>query len=160
MPFPSSGKGTYDEYFEKSLVKFMLEHGIDIPQPTLIKAVLQKRIRMVNIKKRYIIDKMALEKGGRVLRLPPYHCCLNAIEMVWHQLKSNIRRQNVYSDKPEKVLDLIRDVCDELTPEDWSNCVQHVLKGAVGSTDLKISKSALLSLNHHNFSNTKLIYTE
>ena len=34
------------------------------------------------------------------------------------------------------------------------------VKGAVGSADLKISKSALLSLNHHNFSNTKPIYTE
>ena len=34
------------------------------------------------------------------------------------------------------------------------------LKGAVGSADLKISKSALLSLNHQNFSNTKPIYTE
>ena len=34
------------------------------------------------------------------------------------------------------------------------------LKGAAGSADLKISKSALLSLNHHNFSNTELIYTE
>ena len=33
-------------------------------------------------------------------------------------------------------------------------------KGAVASADLKISKSALLSLNHHNFSNTKPIYTE
>ena len=33
-------------------------------------------------------------------------------------------------------------------------------KGAVGSADLKISKSALLSLNHHNFSNTKPICTE
>ena len=33
-------------------------------------------------------------------------------------------------------------------------------KGAVGSADPKISKSALLSLNHHNFSNTKPIYTE
>ena len=29
-----------------------------------------------------------------------------------------------------------------------------------GSADLKISKSALLSLNYHNFSNTKPIYTE
>ena len=34
------------------------------------------------------------------------------------------------------------------------------IKGAVASADLKISKSALLSLNHHNFSNTKPIYTE
>ena len=34
------------------------------------------------------------------------------------------------------------------------------IKGAVGSAGLKISKSAILSLNHHNFSNTKPIYTE
>ena len=34
------------------------------------------------------------------------------------------------------------------------------IKGAVGSADLKIRKSALLSLNHHNFSNTEPIYTE
>ena len=40
------------------------------------------------------------------------------------------------------------------------NQLQKEIKGAVGSADLKISKSALLSLNHHNFSNTKPIYTE
>ena len=33
-------------------------------------------------------------------------------------------------------------------------------EGAGGSADLKITKSALLSLNHHNFSNTKPIYTK
>ena len=33
-------------------------------------------------------------------------------------------------------------------------------KGAGGSADLKITKSAPLSLNHHNFSNTELIYTK
>ena len=38
-------------------------------------------------------------------------------------------------------------------------CIK-IAKGAVGSADLKISKSALLSLNHHNFSNIKPIYTE
>ena len=38
--------------------------------------------------------------------------------------------------------------------------VSDHLKGAVGSADLKISKSALLSLNRHNFLNTKPIYTE
>ena len=35
-----------------------------------------------------------------------------------------------------------------------------LLRGAIGSADLKISKSALLSLNHHNFPNTKPMYTE
>ena len=32
-------------------------------------------------------------------------------------------------------------------------------KGAGGSADLKINKSAPLSLNHHTFSNTEPIYT-
>ena len=90
---------------KRDIVKFMLEHGIEIPQSTPIKAVLLERIKIANVKKRYITDEMALEKGHSILRLPPYHCCLNAIEMVWHQLKSNVRRQNVYCDKPEKVLD-------------------------------------------------------
>ena len=34
------------------------------------------------------------------------------------------------------------------------------IKGAGGLADLKISKSALLFLNHNNFSNTESIYTE
>ena len=34
------------------------------------------------------------------------------------------------------------------------------LRGAVRSADLKISKSATLSLNHHTFSNTEPIYTK
>ena len=99
---------------KRDTVKFMSEHGIEIPQPTPIKAVVLERIKVANIKKRYIIDEMALKKGHKVLRLPPYHCCLNAIEMVCHQLKSNVRHNNDYSDKPEKVLDLISDVCDEI----------------------------------------------
>ena len=49
---------------------------------------------------------------------------------------------------------LLNDICDN---HDEIECE---LKGAVGSADLKISKSALLSLNHHNLSNTKPIYTE
>ena len=34
------------------------------------------------------------------------------------------------------------------------------VNGAGGSTDLKISKFALPSLNHHNFSNTEPIHTK
>ena len=36
----------------------------------------------------------------------------------------------------------------------------YALKVAGGSADLKISESAILSLNHHNFLNTESIYTE
>ena len=42
----------------------------------------------------------------------------------------------------------------------FCNDRKSAFKGAVESADLKISKSALLSLNYHNFSNTKPIDTE
>ena len=47
--------------------------------------------------------------------------------MVWHQLKLKVRRQNVYADQPEKVLQLISEFCDEITGEHWSNYVEHVM---------------------------------
>ena len=110
------------------MINFMKDHGIRVHEPIPIKAVLLEKIKMANIKKRFVIDEMASKNGHQVLRLPPYHCCLNPIEMVWHQLKANVRRQNVYSDSPEKVLDLIRRVCDKITPDDWSRYVEHVKK--------------------------------
>lgn len=33
------------------------------------------------------MDELALQYGHRVLRLPPYHCQYNAIEMVWSESK-------------------------------------------------------------------------
>ena len=47
--------------------------------------------------------------------------------MVWHQLKSKVRRQNVYADQPEKVLQLIKESCDDITGEHWSNYEEHVM---------------------------------
>ena len=47
--------------------------------------------------------------------------------MVWHQLKSKVRRQNVYANQPEKVLQLLRESCDEITGEHWSNYVEYVM---------------------------------
>ncbi|CAC5403600.1 unnamed protein product [Mytilus coruscus] len=37
--------------------------------------------------KKYVIDELAKAHGHVVLRLPPYHCELNPIEMVWSDLK-------------------------------------------------------------------------
>lgn len=35
----------------------------------------------------YVVDQMALEAGHQVIRLPPYHCQYNAIELIWAQIK-------------------------------------------------------------------------
>lgn len=35
----------------------------------------------------YYLDEMAKAHGHRILRLPPYHCQYNAIELIWAQVK-------------------------------------------------------------------------
>ena len=41
-----------------------------------------------------IIDKIAQRYGHEVLRLPPYHCDLNAIELIWANEKNFVAREN------------------------------------------------------------------
>ena len=109
------------------MLDFMKHNSITVPEPLPTKPVLLKLIKMANIQKIFAIDSIALENGHLVLRLPPYHCCLNAIEFVWRQLKSKVRRQNVYADQPEKVLQLIKESCDEISGRHWANYVEHVM---------------------------------
>jgi hypothetical protein len=35
----------------------------------------------------YVVDRVIHEAGHKPLRLPPYHCIFNPIEMVWSQTK-------------------------------------------------------------------------
>ncbi|CAH2002289.1 unnamed protein product [Acanthoscelides obtectus] len=59
------------------------------------------RIELLNIARQkkptsirvlYAIDEMALQHAIIVHRLPPYHCELNPIELIWAQLKGEIAR--------------------------------------------------------------------
>lgn len=48
-------------------------------------------------KKKYnahIIDEIAAANGKTVLRLPPYHCELNPIELIWAQIKGYVASKN------------------------------------------------------------------
>ena len=49
--------------------------------------------------------------------------------MVWSQMKHYCRRQNIYTNKSSKVLDLIRKVCNtKILPKYWESFASHVLK--------------------------------
>lgn len=41
-----------------------------------------------------IIDEKAKDVGIEILRLTPYHCLLNAIEMEWTQVKHYVKNNN------------------------------------------------------------------
>jgi hypothetical protein len=56
---------------------------------------------------RYKVDDLIEEHGHKVLRLPPYHCHFNPIELVWSQAKryynSNIGRNGFGKEAVKKM---------------------------------------------------------
>ena len=70
---------------------------------------------------------MAEKRGITILRLPPYHCELNPIELVWAQVKGEVRRNNV-TFKLQDIKKLFEEALNKVTSEVWKKCVSHVIK--------------------------------
>ena len=73
------------------------------------------------------IDEIAKAEGRQVLRLPPYHCELNPIELAWAQVKNYIRMHNV-SFKQQDMHNLISAAYKNITVDNWTHYVNHVKK--------------------------------
>ncbi|XP_063847657.1 uncharacterized protein LOC135095928 [Scylla paramamosain] len=74
-------------------------------------------------KKRYVVDEVATEAGHIVVRLPPYHCQYNPIELVWAQVKSYIAKRNNF--KMADLKPLVKEAMRAVTPENWKQAVKH-----------------------------------
>ena len=83
------------------MIAVISKPDIEIPNPISTKSVLLEKILIIfkNIEKQYVIDCMTEKAYYSVLRLRPYHCILNLIELAWNQLKSDV----VYASKPSKI---------------------------------------------------------
>lgn len=65
------------------------------------------------------------EHGHTVVRLPPYHCDLNPIELIWALAKRKVASQNVGSKDIKK---LTEEAFESITADDWKNCCEHIKK--------------------------------
>ena len=68
---------------------------------------------------------MAEKYGHTILRLPPYHCELNPIEMIWSQIKGHVAREN-RTFKVNDVKELLIQGIQNVSAENWKNCINHV----------------------------------
>lgn len=73
----------------------------------------------------YVIDSKATELGFKVIRLPPYHCQYNAIEMVWGYLKKFVKDRN-QTFKLNALKVLFFEAVSAVKPELWNKYVKHV----------------------------------
>ncbi|XP_063226387.1 uncharacterized protein LOC134533083 isoform X1 [Bacillus rossius redtenbacheri] len=107
------------------LEKNEIKHENNLLKVELLRIAKQNKPRI-----RYEVDKLARNYGHEILRLPPYHCHYNAIELVWAQCKhhynSNVGRAKRFDN--DAVAAIWKEALDASTPERWARCVDHVEK--------------------------------
>lgn len=117
-------KSPVGSWTKQELYNWLREKNVDFPAHFL-KAELLQLAKKNTPPKVYVVDALANEYGHKVLRLPPYHCQYNAIEMVWGISK------NFYNDhitltkcKDEDVLSVWKNALAFVTPEMWQKCIR------------------------------------
>lgn len=96
--------------------------------PQMLKVELYELIKLhkpTNI--RYVIDDMFKAQGFDVLRLPPYHPELNAIELIWADVKNWVASHNV-TFKFSDVELLTKTKFESMTAADWQKKCENVKK--------------------------------
>ena len=91
------------------------------------KAELLDLVRYNKPRPKFVIDGIASANGHEVLRLPPYHCELNPIEMAWSQIKGFVARRNSSSKKSD-ILKLFAEAKAHCSAEDWAKYEAHVIR--------------------------------
>ena len=82
MPTMSSTK--------QQMKDWLTSKAIEFPDYALKRELLQLIVANCPTLK-YAVDEMAKASGHEVVRLPPYHCELNPIELAWSQVKRHIK---------------------------------------------------------------------
>lgn len=97
-----------------------IPHNATKTRPELLSIVKEHKEKY----RAYELDQIAYEMGHEVVRLPPYHCQYNPIELIWAQVKSEIAHKNK-TFKIKDVRKLLEEALLNVTVDDWKKCVKH-----------------------------------
>lgn len=115
-PTAASRKAVIQEWLSRHNIAY---------SPDMLKAELLELCKRNKTAPVYVIDQILQTHGHTALRLPPYHADLNAIELIWSDIKGFIARKNL-SFKFNDVKLLIEEAFQQVTCKKWANCCSHV----------------------------------
>ncbi|XP_072392394.1 uncharacterized protein [Diabrotica undecimpunctata] len=107
------------------IVTWLIINNIQF-DPKFIKPKLLQVAKMNKKENVYVIDEVLREHGHEVLRLPPYHCEFNAIELIWANCKSYYNKhigRDGYSDSA--VIKMWKEALNQCNGDIWEKCVRH-----------------------------------
>lgn len=111
------------------LINWLQNKNVTVPKDVFKDSVWSLVQKQKKSDKICYTDKFAESYGHRVLRLPPYHCHFNPIEMIWSECKRRYD-QNVFNRKasPDEILKMWNNVVENIPPSHWKNSVDHTEK--------------------------------
>jgi len=77
-----------------SLTAWLQSKGEQVDNTMLVVELLDQVKKLKPLYNNYVIDEMVKSNNKIVLRLPPYHCELNAIELAWAIVKKHFKDNN------------------------------------------------------------------
>ncbi|XP_050294741.1 uncharacterized protein LOC126734938 isoform X1 [Anthonomus grandis grandis] len=95
------------------------------PLPYMLKSEVLSIVKSLKRPKIYAVGEIVREYGHEVLRLPPYHCQFNAIELIWAGSKSYYEKHVGAGLRSDQVEAVWNEALNHITKEYWRKSVAH-----------------------------------
>lgn len=126
------------------IIKWLEEKGEVIDQPMVIAELLDIFKRIKPQHERYVIDELAETHNRKILRLPPYHCELNSIELAWASVKQHVKKNNT-SYKLCDVKKLMMEGIEKVDESMRKNFIRHTTEQEEKFYNIDFIKDDMLS---------------
>ncbi|KAL4084055.1 hypothetical protein QTP88_029371 [Uroleucon formosanum] len=109
-----------------NIIEWLESKGEVVDKTMIIPELLSVVRRIKPMYNKYVIDEMVLQQNKTVLRLPPYHCELNPIELAWSVVKRHVKSNNK-TFKLTDVKNLLVEGVAKVDAEMWKNFISHTI---------------------------------
>lgn len=109
------------------IIKWLEDKGEAVDNTMVIPELLNIVKRIKPLHNKYVIDELAKASNKTILRLPPYHCELNPIELAWSSVKNHVKMNNTTFKLPD-VKNLLIEGIERVDQVMWKNFIEHTKK--------------------------------
>jgi transposase len=83
------------------IIQWLENKGEVVDRTMIIRELLDIVKKIKPQHEKFVIDEIANAQNKTILRLPPYHCELNPIELAWSSIKNHVRLNNTTFKLPD-----------------------------------------------------------